>query len=949
MGKVRRPVLVVVLLLMLGALGSACRSSGRCKTKADCQAGQLCVPTSTPTASAPVVMACVAGAECATDADCDAIDPRKACVPATHACVFRPGFADQCGPGRPCSFGQFCSTLLGRCLDAASARDCARRGDCPEDQLCDTAAGKCVADLGCYGPAFCDADETCDLVGHTCQVGAVRCESCLATRTCAAGQTCSATAECLAAGAAPSCAAGETCDSKGRCAQCTASAQCGAGLFCNLAAARCESAVQCAPSGGACPDDPEVSCVPCAAPQVCDPVTRTCAAPVPPCGSDIDCPGDAFCNLARSPPACQPRIPSCLADAFDVAGPHATPASAARLPDAEQTFADLDLCPGSADWYALHVAAGTYLTIDARFARAEGDLDLELYLEDGTTLVAASRSVTGIQRVELGVGAEVTLLLRVLAGRPSVQGIPYSLVVARDPGALCPDDGHGHVPASAGVLPPDTATDGRICPAVPDWFVLPAVPAGLRIEVALSFPAGLGQLGLELYPPGATRAAVVAPVAAGLETLVFETSAAGDHRLRIVGRGADQNVFTVRAALAPAAGATCRPDPLEPNDTPPQATSTATRTGAEIDGLSICAADEDWFSIPLASGDAVTGEVSFASGADLVLSLYAAGVDDPRVTPLRAANGPTIRDFIAYRAPAPGTFLLRVRGHTAQDAAPYALRLQHQPPLACAPDFIDRMSSGDTSATAFPLPLPPLRLDGLSLCGKDADWFRVRLPPGFTSVVRIQYIESDAVLDLVAQNDAGNMLAMTAETQLDAKEIHLVAPEGGAGSALVAVVKTSGGDVNYTLTQDLVPHFACAPDFAEPDDTVAQASRAASSTAGAELLGLTLCASTRSDTSGAGDEDWYVLRPPRAGATIAATITFPASDLFLELLGPSGRARACAAGCYADGDGRSDTVTFTATTTAPYYLRVGSIYASPRVMTGVLEIDTPYALRVEYR
>ena len=113
--------------LLLLAAGSACSGSGGdpapCMGDEDCRMGERCVPDGT----------CVFGAECVNDMECT--DPRTECSE-EFACTFREGFGDECGAGRPCPFGSFCSELLGLCQDAASARDCTRRSQC---------GGRCAA------------------------------------------------------------------------------------------------------------------------------------------------------------------------------------------------------------------------------------------------------------------------------------------------------------------------------------------------------------------------------------------------------------------------------------------------------------------------------------------------------------------------------------------------------------------------------------------------------------------------------------------------------------------------------------------------------------------------------------------------------------------------------------------------------------------------------------
>ncbi len=52
--------------------------------------------------------------------------------------------------------------------------------------------------------------------------------------------------------------------------------------------------------------------------------------------------------------------------------------------------------------------------------------------------------------------------------------------------------------------------------------------------------------------------------------------------------------------------------------------------------------------------------------------------------------------------------------------------------------------------------------------------------------------------------------------------------------------------------------------------------------------------------------------------------------------------------CYSDGNDDTELVTFTATTTDPYFLRVGSVYSSAQALVRPLDADTKYRLEIEY-
>lgn len=959
MPRFQNHLFVLAAMVIASVLFAGCSSSSKtqsgCKSNAECKSGQLCVPTK-DAAGKPGPNACVAGAECASDAECTARDARKLCSLDTHKCAFRPGFANECSDTRPCAFGQFCSTLLGKCLDASASRDCTRRSQCPSRQICDLHANKCITDTGCYGDNFCEHGEACDLVAHVCRSSATECATCIVDGQCPAATTCSAASrECLAAGDAAKCRRGESCDPLGRCVQCTTREQCGAGLFCNTALGRCESNVQCAQDPSLCPDSPDVRCVMCIAPEICDIRTKRCAAPAATCTSEVDCPGDQYCNRMLDPPVCAARLPDCLPDRFD---PNNGPGVAAILDPAQgPQYDELKICPGESDWFKIAVARGTYLTVEARFMRADGDINMELYLADGRTLIGASRSQTNLQRLSLEVGTDLTLLVRVYVATPTINAVSYKIVVTREPGEICAQDPSGphDSPDRARILEADVPFDGRICAATPDWFVLRGVPGGTRIHITLRFVNTLGDLDLELYRAGSVTPLVSSLSRTGDEELTYDASYSGDYYLRVFGHEADSNVYTIRADLRPNAGAMCRDDQFEPNDLPTMTTQAAPIVGMPTN-LTICTGDEDWFQVQLAGGEAMTAEIGFNPGVDLDLGLFPAGTTDPRIVPLRRSIGVTMREYLAYRATAPGDYLLRVYGHDRQQVSPYELRLDKKPPFICMPDRIRQMGRGLSMATAFDLPFPPARLDDLTVCMNDAgEWFRVLVRGGFQNVIRAQFIESDATLNFDVLDGTGRLLGTTAGVVgSDSREIAINVPGLGISIVYIRVFKASGRETAYNLTVDLIPVFVCGPDLADPNNTTATASRVASSTVTPiEIRNLMLCPNVGRAPFTQGEEDWFLIRPPRAGARIKASIEYLQGDLFLELRSPGGGKRACQNRgddrCYSDGAGRlTEMVAFTATTSAPYYLRVSSVYSGPLVRMIPPEADTSYTLRVEY-
>ena len=166
---------------------------------------------------------------------------------------------------------------------------------------------------------------------------------------------------------------------------------------------------------------------------MCNLQTKRCEAPALECETDVDCPGDQFCNLTLDPPVCQARIPDCLNDLREGMLNNDSAAAAASLTKMEgPLFTELRLCPGDEDWYEIPVEAGTYLTVDARFTHADADIELQLYLDDGQTLLDESRTITDNERVEIEIGTNRRLLVRVFLQLPILQAADYELIISHD-------------------------------------------------------------------------------------------------------------------------------------------------------------------------------------------------------------------------------------------------------------------------------------------------------------------------------------------------------------------------------------------------------------------------------------------------------------------------------------------------------------------------------------
>lgn len=88
------------------------------------------------------------------------------------------------------------------------------------------------------------------------------------------------------------------------------------------------------------------------------------------------------------------------------------PRTATDLTGVDAPFAGAVICAFTEDWYALPVPAAGDVTVQLDFQHARGDLDLELFAEDGLPL-GDSRTEENREQVAIAVDGAQTVLIRV--------------------------------------------------------------------------------------------------------------------------------------------------------------------------------------------------------------------------------------------------------------------------------------------------------------------------------------------------------------------------------------------------------------------------------------------------------------------------------------------------------------------------------------------------------
>jgi len=123
--------------------------------------------------------------------------------------------------------------------------------------------------------------------------------------------------------------------------------------------------------------------------------------------------------------------------------------------------------------------------------------------------------------------------------------------------------------------------------------------------------------------------------------------------LTLIGLLAPPAYSGVGADAAPAAPTTCTDDGFEDNDSADDPAPVAEGT---TEGLRSCELDDDYFSIPLSTGDEITIDVTFSHAeGDIQLALI-----NPSGTPVASSESASDDEQIVYTTPGAGIFVISV-------------------------------------------------------------------------------------------------------------------------------------------------------------------------------------------------------------------------------------------------------------------------------------------------
>jgi hypothetical protein len=478
-----------------------------------------------------------------------------------------------------------------------------------------------------------------------------------------------------------------------------------------------------------------------------------------------------------------------------------TPATATMLGTVAGTVVEegLNITAADPDWFRFTLASAGRSgdAVSIAFNHSAGDLDLALYDASGSNRLARSQGVGNGESISL-TGLPAGTYLAQVYGYERASNPAYALTVTAAPAQATGDRFENNDS-------PATATDLRtingslseanlsVETGDPDWFRFTLGSAGRPGDAAtISFNHALGDLDLALYDASGTTRLAVANGVGNTESISLAGLAAGTYLLQASGYdGASNPAYALSLSATPAQSSG---DRFENNDSAATATDLRTITGTLTEsGLSIEAADPDWFRFTLggpgSANDALS--IAFSHGAgDLDLALFDASGSQR----LGLSNGTGNAERVSLAGLPAGSYLAQVYGYDGVANPAYTLTIHALPNTGLTPD---RWEANDSRTQATPIRESTQSISQATLTAGDQDWFAFTLPAvgALGDRVSLAGAAPGTTLDIL---DASRSLAQVAADASGSVTASLAGLAAGAYFARVAA-GTSSTETRYDL------------------------------------------------------------------------------------------------------------------------------------------------------
>jgi hypothetical protein len=449
-----------------------------------------------------------------------------------------------------------------------------------------------------------------------------------------------------------------------------------------------------------------------------------------------------------------------------------TALTATVLPGRGATFGHA-VCPSDADWFEMQLAAGDRFDVDAVFAHAEGDIDLQLRDVWGGVLDTGSTTTDNESVTYTATGDElVRLRVQLTSDAGSFIGNEYDLQVSLVNLSVCVDDeaeDNDSAPTSTtlpgqGPFGPYVTCDGDL-----DWYEVDML-SGETLTLDVLFDHSQGDIDVLL------KDLLGANLDTGLSTddneqVTWTATADETVRARVVlatdTGDAPGNYYSLNVGLVVGGPAECVDDANEDNDGDLQATLW-TSTGLYTD-LVVCNLDWDWYEFDLVTGETVTFDVLFSHAEGDV----DAELQDTLGNVLDTSASSTDDEVVSYTATGDDKVYLVVELTQDLGSTPgntYEVDVS----VSSGPECIDDAEEhNDTALTATVLPGAGYNTDLVS-CDGDMDWFELALLADETLTIDALFAHAEGDIDIFLKDVTGSWLDWS-QSQTDDEQVTFTA------------------------------------------------------------------------------------------------------------------------------------------------------------------------------
>ncbi|MCA2624882.1 MAG: pre-peptidase C-terminal domain-containing protein, partial [Microcystis sp. M20BS1] len=481
---------------------------------------------------------------------------------------------------------------------------------------------------------------------------------------------------------------------------------------------------------------------------------------------------------------------------------------------------NLSITANDTDWFRFEIDAkgGVSDAAGITFNHQQGDLDIELYASDGTTLLDSSQGVGNTESISFN-GRNAGVYFLKVYGYNGATNSEYSVAISAPVNAA--GDWADRLAANNTAA---TARDLRTVQGFQtwepfsihtatdvDWFRFTTLATASATDyLQIDFDHTLGDLELELYAANGTTLLGKSETTNNFERLnLVNTSnqplGAGTYLVKVTGYNGAINPSYQLSVNAPDPSVS-KADWAEANNTRATATDLQAIDGSRLfSGLSIHqGGDEDWFKFTTIGTGLAGQEVSIAFDhqlGNLQLQLYREG----QSTPVLTSDTQGDRESVSLAGLAAGTYTVRVYGATSSVTNPgYSLSINA--PQTPEADWLDKRSRPNNTLTlAYDLRNidGSVALSGLSIhTATDQDWFKVQIKQrtAANQFVSIDFAHQEGDLWLELFNASGTKLRES-NTDKNSEQVSLANLDPGA-----YYVKVSGAvNPNYSLTVQGIP------------------------------------------------------------------------------------------------------------------------------------------------